>query len=339
MSQKSIPKVAVITRTKDRNLLLERAIESVQKQTMNDFVQVVINDGGDKGSVEKLVSKFVKNGMGDRIVLVHNDKPSGHTPALNQGIKCISSKYIAILDDDDTWHPDYLKKTTEHLDSTGSKGVVTVIDRIIEKVEDDKIEFISKNRWRPDIQAVSLYGQCIDNYAPTVAFVYQRAVYDELRGYDETLGVAEDWEFTIRFLLRYDIDFLDTEEALSFYHHRPEATGTVGNSVFAGVDRHKYNLNLIANRYLRDELNRGTLGVGYLMNKLRYEDEKERYRQEMALQRTVRLEGHMNHVSEEIKHAMSEDARAILRRLNLFHQETVYRKLRALIGRAKRAMR
>lgn len=43
-----VPKVAVITRTKDRGILLERAIKSVHKQTMMDFIHVIINDAGDK---------------------------------------------------------------------------------------------------------------------------------------------------------------------------------------------------------------------------------------------------------------------------------------------------
>ena len=39
-------KVAIITRTKDRPLLLERAIQSVESQTYSDYVHVILNDGG-----------------------------------------------------------------------------------------------------------------------------------------------------------------------------------------------------------------------------------------------------------------------------------------------------
>ncbi len=39
--------VTVITRTKNRTLLLERAIKSVLAQTREDWTHVIVNDGGD----------------------------------------------------------------------------------------------------------------------------------------------------------------------------------------------------------------------------------------------------------------------------------------------------
>jgi glycosyltransferase involved in cell wall biosynthesis len=54
-----VPKVAVVTRTKDRPVLLERAIQSVHSQTMKDFIHVIYNDGGDASSVDALVEKYI----------------------------------------------------------------------------------------------------------------------------------------------------------------------------------------------------------------------------------------------------------------------------------------
>lgn len=259
-------KVVVVTRTKDRGLLLRRAVESVSNQTFRDFIHVIVNDGGDSKEVERIAGKFNHNPK-----IIHNTNSTGHTKALNQGIRSVTSKYIAILDDDDTWDKDYLKTTIEHLEKTGVKGVVTVIDRVVEEVTKDAIKTLSTERWRPDIDEVSLYGQCVDNYAPTVAFVYSRRVYDELNGYDESLGVSEDWEFTVRFLLKYDIDFINTKDALAFYHHRPKMTGAVGNSVFDRAYQHRAQMNKLANHLLRLDLREGKLGVGYIMNSLRYD--------------------------------------------------------------------
>ena len=52
----SIPKVAIITRTKDRSKFLERAVQSVLQQTMKDYVHVILNDGGAKNEVNKLLA-------------------------------------------------------------------------------------------------------------------------------------------------------------------------------------------------------------------------------------------------------------------------------------------
>ena len=48
--------VAIITRTKDRPLLLRRAVESVLGQTHADWVHVIVNDGGDPAAVEQVVA-------------------------------------------------------------------------------------------------------------------------------------------------------------------------------------------------------------------------------------------------------------------------------------------
>lgn len=299
--KRTAPKVAVITRTKNRNLLLERALASVQSQTMRDFVQVVINDGDDKKAVEKLVSKYPK----DNLLLIHCDEPMALTPKLNKGIKAIDSKYVAILDDDDTWAPDCLELAVKRLEETQAKGVVVIMDRVIEEIKNGKINFISSNRWMPDMEYVSLFMQCLDNYVATNCFIYERGAYDELGGYDEKLGVAEDWDFGLRFLQKYDVELLKTEKPLAFYHHRPQMTGEVGNSVFAGVEEHKYHLNMLANKYLREDLKKGVFGVGYIINSLRYDRERDGKERKRQLEDVVRLEGHMNHVGNELRAEIS----------------------------------
>lgn len=317
-AQVKSPQVAIITRTKNRNNFLKRAIESVQAQTYTDYIQVIVNDGGDKGAVEGIVDALPQS-FRKRIKLLHNNQSLGHTPALNQGIKSVKSKYVAILDDDDSWAPDYLKQTVGFLERTGSPGVVAVMDRIIERVLDNgTIEFISKDRWHPEVKYVSLFEQCIDNYMPTVTFVYRRRVFDELGGYDETLGVAEDWDFSIRFLLKYDVDFLNTPDALSFYHHRPEASGSAGNSVFFGVDQHQYYQNLLANRYLRNDIKEGKLGIGYIVNSLKHERKMLELENRLRDAQTVRIEGHMNFVGREIERFIDDKFAAIVSKIKKY---------------------
>ena len=52
----AVTQVAVITRTKDRPILLRRAIESVLRQSFGEWVHVIINDGGNPSTVDFLVA-------------------------------------------------------------------------------------------------------------------------------------------------------------------------------------------------------------------------------------------------------------------------------------------
>lgn len=271
---KNVPKVAVITRTKDRGILLERAIQSVHAQTMRDFVHVIYNDAGDRQVVDNLVEKY-KDIIDGRVKVVHNDTPNGLVAALNNGIKAANSEYVAIHDDDDTWDKDFLKKTTEYLDTTDAYGVITVVDIVEETIENGKVIELKRGRGLEPVKGmVSILDQCIANYASTNTFVYRRAVYDEIGYYDEDLKVAEDWDFTLRFLLKHDIHSLVTDEALAFYHHRATASATELNSIFAenGLD-FEYHIKGIANHHLRKELKSGKLGLGYLISLMRHNKE------------------------------------------------------------------
>ena len=71
----SLAKVAIITRTKNRPLLLERALNSVSSQTLKDFVWVIVNDGGDQEPVNQIVA----SGQNDGLVVkcIHNQESLG----------------------------------------------------------------------------------------------------------------------------------------------------------------------------------------------------------------------------------------------------------------------
>jgi glycosyltransferase involved in cell wall biosynthesis len=289
------PVTAIITRTKNRPLLLDRALASIAAQSSKDYIHVVLNDGGDKKIVEKILQKYPD----DKRVVIHNDSSIGLTRALNQAIKSVKSDYIAILDDDDTWHPERVARVAEYLNEHDQEpGVAVAMVRIIEEIQGEEVVEISRNAWYEGVTEVVLYDQLLDNYLTNNCITYRRTLYEELNGYDESLEVAEDWDFGVRYLLHYDINFLP--EVLAYYHHRPEDKSDNANSVFSGVDVHKRNLNKLRNRYLRDDINSGKLGVGYVMNQLHDNSIRRAEQLKVDVENVVRIEGHINHVENDL---------------------------------------
>lgn len=266
-------KVAVITRTQNRPLFLERAIKSVHNQTMTDFVHVIINDAGDPKPVDDLIDKY-KDLINGRVKVIHNKVSNGMEAASNKAIKSVDSTYVAIHDDDDTWHPECLERATTRLEEVDFiAGVVVRTDKVIEEVSasGESIDKISVEHWMPDLRVVNLYRQCIDNQMTPITFIYRRSVFAEVGYYDEKLPVLGDWDFGIRLLQKFDVDYLDPGFALANYHHRKFVPGSSNNNSFgSGTERHRYYSNLLMNKYLRQELQEGRLGVGYIMSKLKY---------------------------------------------------------------------
>jgi glycosyltransferase involved in cell wall biosynthesis len=77
-------------------------LQSVFKQTFQDFEVVIVNDGSTDNSVLE-VEKFDD----PRIRLIHQDN-AGVSVARNRGIAEAHNELIAFLDADDEWKPEYL---------------------------------------------------------------------------------------------------------------------------------------------------------------------------------------------------------------------------------------
>ena len=258
-------KVAIITRTKDRPVFLRRAIESVSAQTAGDYVHVIVNDGGKKDEVQSVIELF-SDDIQQKIKLFHRKTPSGAPDTIfNESIDRADSTYVAIHDDDDTWHPEFLERTLHVLDS-GKKAVVVRTNRIYETFKDSKIKRIKSEPYMPEMVAVSLYRQCIENQLTPIALIFSRDAYKAIGKFDSSLPVAGDWEFGIRFLKAYDVEFLDPGFALAYYHHRKN----ISDNSYASHN-HRKVFTSVSNKYLREDLKNGSLGLGYIMSKLKYD--------------------------------------------------------------------
>jgi glycosyltransferase involved in cell wall biosynthesis len=260
-------KVAVVTRTKDRNLLLRRAISSVLSQAFADWIMVIVNDGGSEAGVDKLVEEHREQFRG-RCLVVHSDIAAGMEAASNVGLRSSSSEYVVIHDDDDSWAPSFLQKCVNALEANrGSTfaGVISHTTRILERVEDGRIAEQYREPFNTWLQAVTLYRMAAQNVFPPISFVYRRSVLDEIGYYREDLPVLGDWEFNLRFMSKYDILLLP--EKLAYYHHRLQSeTGDYSNSVVKDDTKHRFYDTLLRNELLRKDLNAGVVGLGHLVN-------------------------------------------------------------------------
>lgn len=257
--------VAIITRTKDRGVLLERAIKSVHQQTLTDIIHVIINDSGDKGIVERLVEKHAGIIKG-RVKVIHNDTSNGMEAASNKAIKSVDSEYVAIHDDDDSWHPRFLEMLVAHMEETGVKGAIARTERIYESVVGDMVKTLDRDDYMPHLSHFALYDLFAENFAVPISFLYRREVYKKIGYYNEELRVTGDWDFAIRFMREYDIDKVDPGYALAYYHIRPNNDGVMGNSIVDQGSAHIKFHTMLANRFLREDLDKSSLGFGYLFN-------------------------------------------------------------------------
>lgn len=257
------PKIAVITRTKNRKLLLKRALTSVANQSYKNYIHIIVNDGGDSINAIDILSHLSPD-QKRQVAIINLPISKGMEAASNIGIHSTNSEYITIHDDDDSWETDFLKKTTEFLDENPtSMGVITHTYFVYEYIYNNSL-FIENSAPGFSGAYISLIEMCKINLFPPIAFLFRRSALEKIGYFNEKLMVLGDWDFNLRFLQQYEIDVI--KEPLANYHHRMKSTGIMGNSVIENIQSHQYHRNLIKNQYLRKGLIENKIDLGLLLN-------------------------------------------------------------------------
>jgi glycosyltransferase involved in cell wall biosynthesis len=98
-----IPAVSVVIPLYNKEPYIAGALNSIFKQTSQDFEVIVIDDGSTDGGTE-----VVKEFQDPRIRLIQQEN-KGVSVARNQGIEAARSELIAFLDADDEWLPLFIE--------------------------------------------------------------------------------------------------------------------------------------------------------------------------------------------------------------------------------------
>ncbi|MFG1485247.1 glycosyltransferase family A protein [Halobacteriovorax sp. RZ-1] len=196
--------VSVIIPTYNRAMFLARAIDSVLRQSFQDFELIVIDDGSTDNSKQTVES------YSDSRIKYFFQENRGVSAARNLGVKKSSGKYIAFLDSDDEWKEDKLEKQLSLLDSSKHRlchtgelwlrdGEVVKQKKAHQKVGGDMFIRSLKN--------------CV--ISPS-SVLLERTLFEEMNGFNESFIVCEDYDLWLKITSLYEIAFL--EEAFVIKH-------------------------------------------------------------------------------------------------------------------------
>ncbi len=101
---------SVIMPVYNKEHLVAASIESVLNQTYPQFELICVDDGSKDNSLQVIQS------FKDNRIQVISQENGGESVARNRGIKAARNEYIAFLDSDDLWLPDYLEKMNNLID-------------------------------------------------------------------------------------------------------------------------------------------------------------------------------------------------------------------------------
>ncbi|MEA5502112.1 glycosyltransferase family 2 protein [Halotia wernerae UHCC 0503] len=216
-----MPKVSVCIPTFNRVHLLPYAIESVLKQSEQDFELLVCDDGSSDGTPE-LMSQYTDN----RIKYICHTQNIGKSNNMRSGFDAASSEYFMKFDDDDRLTPDFLARTTAILDQNSSIDFVGTDHWIIDinNVRDEDKTQENSRRWGRS----NLAGGIVQNLLEVVfiqqsfqvgATLFCRQTLQELGFMLPNLQNCEDNDLFVRLALAGKKGYYLPELLMEYRYH------------------------------------------------------------------------------------------------------------------------
>lgn len=175
-------KVSIVMPTRNREDTIGKAINSILKQTHENFELIIIDDGS-----EDRTSEIVQGFSDQRIRYYINSAPQGVSSARNEGLAHCTGDWIFFLDSDNVWYPlmisTMLAATKKYKCDVAYCGMEIVTDDVQAKPRFLFDEF--------DMQS------CISgNYIDLNCFSISKAFLDFR--FDTTLKRLVDWDYILR---------------------------------------------------------------------------------------------------------------------------------------------
>ncbi len=199
-----MPRVSVIIPAYNAAATIASTVESVLAQTLQDFEIICVDDGSTDPTVT-IIKQF-----GDRVRLIEQPN-SGPAAGRNNGARNSSGEYLAFLDADDVWAPQFLERSAAALDS------------------DPVLSLVYCNCALADSESVALDTSLVGkgfNHAPSLkelltqlwpimpsAALVRRSAYEACGGYRDALKGAsfrfEDTDFWIKMREQGPFGYID----------------------------------------------------------------------------------------------------------------------------------
>jgi len=189
------PKVSVIIPAYNAARYIRDALESVLAQTFRDYEVIVVNDGSpDSPELEKVILKYQ-----NRICYIKQEN-RGPAGARNTGISKARGEFLAFLDSDDMWLPDFLAEQLKFFAENPSLDMACA-DCVY--FGNSELEGTSWQSLDPIGNPVTFEKILRTHGGAFASFVLlRRETVLKIGLFDEALRLLEDYHYWLKFLYR-----------------------------------------------------------------------------------------------------------------------------------------
>jgi glycosyltransferase involved in cell wall biosynthesis len=199
-----VARVTVLLTCYNHREFLPLALGDALRQTYPDLEVIALDDGSTDGSRE-----WLRDQSNPRLRLQFHEQNLGTYGSLNVGLKLADGEYVAILNDDDRWHPEKIEQQVAYLDGHPDDALVhtggTLIDSHGSVLKHNPLGFDypvfpSGPRW---------LNLVYRNEVITSAALVRRRCFEAVGPFDTTLFGSADWDMWLRLAERWRLGCID----------------------------------------------------------------------------------------------------------------------------------
>lgn len=180
------PHFSIVVPTYNRSASVLDTLKSCFDQTLDDFEVVVVDDGSTDDT------RDVLSAMDDpRLTVVHQDN-AGPAAARNHGMRVARGQYIAFLDSDDRWYPEFLAVARDMLETHGDALLYgqIIVDRGVDRY------WVKPGRALGPEEPIFDYLYVDGSFIQTSTMVIPRSLADKVQ-WDESVTFGDNDQFAI----------------------------------------------------------------------------------------------------------------------------------------------
>ncbi|MGB5708918.1 MAG: glycosyltransferase [Arenicellales bacterium] len=199
--------ISVVIPTWNRVDLVRRALNSVLNQTLAPAEVIVVDDGSDDNTIERVARDFP-----EAVVLTQTNQ--GVSSARNRGIRIATGEWIALLDSDDEWLPGKLAAQAKLLSFRTNLDVCHT----------DELWIRDGRRVNPKQKHSKPEGWIFDSCLPLCcvspsSILMRRSIFDKVGWFDETLPTCEDYDMWLRVFCEYEVGLVESPMLIKYGGH------------------------------------------------------------------------------------------------------------------------
>lgn len=190
-------KFSVVIPLYNKRPYIRRAVDSVLRQSLQDFELIVVDDGSTDGSLDALAD------VQDRRLKIIQQNNQGVGAARNSGMVAAVAPWIALIDADDAWLPDHLAELARVAKAFPSAGLIST--KNLEVYGNDQ-QHILEQQGEGFMGLVDYFQKASKSigFINSSSAAVRRTVFTSLGGFNNRIA-GEDLEYWARLALHYPV--------------------------------------------------------------------------------------------------------------------------------------